>query len=69
VIRLRGDPCGPPFRREPQQYSTEASLAVKLGVSGFRLQAPGFRLQAPGFRLQVLKIRMRESEVSAPAST
>jgi hypothetical protein len=43
VMRLYGDPCGPPFRREPQQYSTGASLAVKLAV---RLQAAGFRMEA-----------------------
>src|SRR5580698_4897075 len=45
VIRLRGDPCGAPFRREPQ-------LIFYKGVARcqtFERRAAGLRIQAPEF--------------------
>jgi hypothetical protein len=57
VIRLRGDPCGAPFRREPQLIfyrGVARCQTFEARVAGFGLQASGFRLQVPEFGCRTL---------------
>ena len=63
VIRLRGDPCGAPFRREPQLIfyrGVARCQTFEARVAGFGLQASGFRLQVPEFGCRTLLPLNRE---------
>jgi len=51
VTWLRGGPCEPPFRREPQQYSTGAPPTVKLECQASALK---IRYANPKFAHQLL---------------